>query len=196
MSEKAAEPPGAECTSILAPQIAPLASSQAKVDALQAELEQSTRYHQGRSRFYGRLHNITVLAVFVLGWTAFDALGGNATALFGFGVAVLGALGLVLYCSHWGEDHEELLRRYERLAAEVRTEEQPLAYLRIWSRQQRQIAAREPPIRWALKAACRKPVLQARATKQPRYKISLLPRLLMNFFKFDRASFSMRGSRK
>jgi hypothetical protein len=196
MSKETAEPPGVAFSPSLAPQITPVDPTETTVDALQAELEQSTRYHQRRGWFYGRLHNITIVAVVVLGWTAFDALAGNAVAAFGFGVVVLGALDLVLYCSRRGEDHEVLLKRYQKLASELRTEEQTLAHLAGWSRQQRQIAASEPPTYWALKAACCNDVLQARGRHQRRYNVSLLPRLLMNFVKFNRDSFSIYASRQ
>jgi hypothetical protein len=189
----AAEPPGAGRLS-RPPQITPLDPTESKIDALQAELEQSVRYHQRRGWFYGRLRNITIVALVVLGWTAFDALAGNATAVFGFCLALLIAPGLVLYCSRRGEDHENLLRRYERLASELRTEEQTPAHLAGWFRQQRRIAASERRTDRAMNAACCSDFLQARDRHQ--YNIRLPPRLLMNFGKFDLDRFCKRASRK
>jgi len=196
VSREAAEPPGAGCNSIPAPQTTFPERIKAQLDALKAELEQSTRYHQRRGWFYGRLHNVTIVAVVVLGWIAFGVIEGNATAVFGLGIAVLGALGLVLHFSRRVGNHEELLKRYDRLASELCAEEQTLERLQRWSRQERQIAVGEPPIYWALKAACYNEVSKAHGGKKNLYSISLLPRLLVNFVKFDRDSFSRWASRK
>lgn len=196
MLKYVAVPPGAGYHSIPAPQTTFPSCVKAQSDALKVELEQSTRYHQRRGWFYGRLHNVTIVAVVVLGWIAFGVTEGNAIAVFGFGIAVLGALGLVLHFSHRVEKHEKLSLRYNRLASEIRTDEQTPERLQRWSRQEREIAASEPPIYWALKAACRNEVLRARGGKKNLYHIRLLPRLLVNFVKFDRDNFTRRASRE
>lgn len=146
MLKEAAEPPGAGCSSIPAPQTTFPSHIKAQSDALKAGLEQSTRYHQRCGWFYDRLHNVTIVAVVVLGWIAFGVIEGNAITVFGFGIAVLGALGLVLHFSHRVEKHEKLLMRYNRLISEIRTEEQTVERLQRWSRQEREIAASEPSI--------------------------------------------------
>lgn len=196
MLREAAEPPGAGYNSIPAPQTAAPGRIKAQSDALRVELEQSTRYHQRRGWFYGRLHNVTIVAVVIAGWIAFGVTEGNAIAVSGFGVVVLGALSLVLHFSHRVEKHEKLSMRYDRLASEIRAEDHTLERLQHWSRQKREIAASEPPIYWALKAACCNEVLQARGGKRNLYHIRLLPRLLVNFVKFDRDNFSRRASRE
>lgn len=186
MLREAAEPPGAGYHASLAPRSTSPRSVETQLEALNVELEESARYHQRRGGFYGRLHNITILAGIVLGWTAFGVGAGNATAVLGFAIAVAGALSLVLYFSRRAEDHEKLLLRYAKLASEIRMEEPTPDHIQRCFHQGRRIAATEPPIYWALKAACYNEVLRAHGAKKHRYNISLLPRLLMNFVKFDR----------
>jgi hypothetical protein len=196
MLKEAAEPPGVGHHSVPALQTASPRCIKAESDALKVRLEQSTRYHQRRGWFYGRLHNITILAVVVLGWITFSVIEGHTIAVFGFGVAVLGALGLVLHFSHRVEKHEKLSMLYSRLASEVRMDEQTLERLQHWLRQERDMAANEPPVYWGLKAACCNEVLRARGGQQSPYNISLLPRLLVNFVRFDRDDFPRRASRE
>jgi hypothetical protein len=145
MLEEAAEPPEPGYISIPAPQTTFPSCLKAQSDALKVELEQSTRYHQRRGWFYDRLYNATIVAIVLLGWIAFGVMEGNAIAVFGFGIAVLGALSLMLNFIHHVEKHEKLSMRYARLACELRTEEQTLERFQRWSRDKRQIAASEPP---------------------------------------------------
>lgn len=107
-------------------------------------------------------------------------------AILGPVVAVVGSLSLVLYFSRRVEDHEELLLRYGSLASETQMEEPTPEHLRRCAHQERQIFAGEPPTYWALKAACYNEVLRTRGRNKQTYNISLSPRLLMNFVKFDR----------
>lgn len=188
MSKEAPEPPGAGYDSNPASRATLRCSVETQLEALKIELEESARYHQRRGGFYGRLHNITILAGMVLGWTAFGVGAGNATAVFAFVIAVACALSLVLYFSRRAEDHEKLLLRYAKLASDIRMEEPTPDHLRRCFHQERRIAATEPPTYWALKAACYNEVLRAHGGKKHLYNISLLPRLLMNFVKFDRDS--------
>ncbi|HKF95425.1 MAG TPA: hypothetical protein VKB96_12690, partial [Gammaproteobacteria bacterium] len=83
MLKEAAEPPGAGYNSNPPPHATPLEIVHTRLDALKVELEQSIRYHQQRSWFYGRLHNVAIGALMVIGWTISDAIAGNATAVFG-----------------------------------------------------------------------------------------------------------------
>jgi hypothetical protein len=196
MLKEAAEPPGAGYNSNPPPHAASLENVHTRLDALKVELEQSIRYHQQRSWFYGRLHNVAIGALMVIGWTISGAIAGNVTAVFGIGIAVVGALGLVLHLSRRTGDHEKLAMRYTRLASELRTEEPTPEHLRHWSQQERHIAASEPPIYWALKAACCNEVLQAQGQTKGLYNLGWLPRLLINVFKFDDGSFSKWAARK
>lgn len=180
MLKEAAEPPGAGYDSNPAAPRTSLRCIKTQLEALKIQLEESARYHQRRGGFYGRLHNVTVLAGVVLGWTAF-----GAGSVFGFLTAVAGALGLVLYFSGRAEVHEKLLQRYDKLASETRMEEPTAEHLRRCAQRERQIAATEPPTYWALKAACYNDVLRAHGRKKRLHNIRLLPRLLMNVVKFD-----------
>ncbi|MDQ3730753.1 MAG: hypothetical protein M3329_02045 [Pseudomonadota bacterium] len=186
MLREAAEPPGVGYHLSLAPETITPSSIETQLEALRIELEESARYHQRRGWFYGRLHSVTILVGITLGWAAFVAGAGNATAILGLVIAVAGALSLVLYFSRRVEDHEKLLLRYDKLASEIQMEEPTPEHLRRCAHQERQIAVGEPPTYWALKAACYNEVLRARGRNKHLYNISLLPRLLMNFVKFDR----------
>lgn len=188
MSIDAAEPPGTGDDLSLPSETNSRSSVEIQLETLSIKLEESARYHQRRGWFYGRLHSITILAGFVFGWAVIFAGAGNATAMLGLVIAVAGSFALVLYFSRRVEDHEKLLVRYSRLASEIQMEEPTAEHLRRCARQERQIAASEPPTYWALKAACYNEVLRARGRSKHLCNLRLLPRLLMNFAKFDRNS--------
>lgn len=185
MLREAAEPPGAGYHSSLFPENISPSPIETQLEALKIELANSVRYHQRRSWFYSRLHNITVLAGIALGWTAFGVGAGDATAVIGLVIAVAGTLSLVLYFSRRADDHERLALRYDKLAYEVRMEAPTPEHLSRCSHQARQIAVTEPPTYWALKAACYNEVSRADGRDKHLYNIRLFPRLLMNFVKFD-----------
>ena len=128
------------------------------IEALDFSVEKSMRYHQRRRGHYEFCHNAFMFLTIISGSAAFAELSAN----FGAAAAIFAAIDLVWGLSHQAKNHEILFRRFSELAISIRTTRAPTAELHAeWVRKRIDIETDEPPIYWALEAACDNEVRRA-----------------------------------
>jgi hypothetical protein len=170
----------------------PAISTEERLDRLSYAVDKSLRYHQRRRGFFDATHSFVMFGVLICGSAAFA---GAWPAFAGAVAAILGALDLVFQFSHKARDHQLLFQRFSNLNVDLRTlKSTDIIGLENAEKQRLKIEADEPPVYWALDADCDNEVCVAWGRDKTAGVVELtkLQRMLMNFFRFDRAVFPAR----
>lgn len=163
-----------------------------RLSDLSFSVEKSLRYHHRRRGFFDAAHNVVMFGVLICGSAAFA---GKWPSLAGAAAAILGALDLVFQFSHKARDHQQLYRRFAELNVDLQSIDlADVPALERATKRRLEIEADEPPIYWALDADCDNEVCVAWGKDKNAGLVELTKkqRLLMNFYRFDRAKFPDR----
>lgn len=152
-------------------------------------------YHTSRRRYFERLHRTFTFATILLGTAAAsDLLAGIGVSQieFGFVVATVGALQLVLDFAGSARDHQGLQRSYYALLAEIEQRSEPTpGDCAGWQAQLFRIAGDEPPVFRAIDAKAYNDAIDAIDIfgEGERLRIPFSHRLLGSIWSFDGYSY-------
>ena len=156
-----------------------------KVQKLNFGIELSMRYHQRCRGFFDSKHKLIMFFIVISGSAAFSGLPNYFAAV----ATVLAAIDLLWSPSHRARDHELLFRRFNLLAADLRSGDLSEENYAKWKKERIMIEADEPPVYIALANDCFNEVNRSRDSSAKLIEIGWWPWLTMNWFRHSETRF-------
>lgn len=164
-------------------------TAEEEVTATTFGVNTSIRYHQKRRAFFSLMHRVTIGAAMVVSSAAFAALSLGESLPWvarwiALGVAALTAFDWVIGYSEMARLHDQLYRRFSKLAAEIVAVVDPsIEQVRKWRREELLIEADEPSQLRVLTRVCHNEEAQAQGYEEEYiHPVGFFQRLFMHFF--------------